>query len=549
MSRHVQGQLELLSHIVEEISGELALEPLLRRILERACSLLDADDGMIGLYSPQHNAIHTAATYGRPLQNAYSYVYPGEGLVGHVLKTGAPICIRYGDLPNPLDNEHPDKNVMGMPIHMHRELIGVFCVASWRESFLEDGNQALLRLFARHAAISIDNANRYSREQRRSFRFGLIAKVAALGAAGTDLETLLQRVADATHEMLSYPSVDLGLIDPDDENALVIRVRSGRSKQNRQEARLPISGGIMGAAVRERATQLVNDVTRDPRYIAPPEARPFGAEVAIPIRYGDEVLGVLNVEGEGPFDELDSSSLEIVAEYLATAIISDRLHKRSRQAALLEERQRLARDLHDSVTQLMASMNLICQSLAEAWRRDAAEGRRLVDRLGELSQLAFGELRGMLAELKPDAVQASAQSDLPGELHRLLRVMVPTPIRLEFEVVDYLAQAPRHEEAILRVCQEAVSNAVRHASAQRIDMSIRLSETELLVSITDDGCGIPKNPSPGMGLRNMRDRLQELGGKLRVFARKEQGTSIVARLPRSDRPDLAEPVAAHKEAG
>ncbi len=538
MSRHVQGQLELLSQIVEEISGELALEPLLRRILERACSLLDADDGAIGLYSPQHNAIQTAATYGRPLQNAYSYVYPGQGLVGHVLKTGAPICIRYGDLPNPLDNEHPDKNVMGVPIHLHGKLVGVFCVAAWREGFLEDGNQALLRLIARHAAISIDNASRYSREQRRSFRFELIANVAALSASGTDLETLLQRVTDATHETLSYPSVDIALIDPDDENALVIRFRGGRSKQNRQEARLPITAGIMGACVRTRATQLVNDVLQDPRYVAPTETPTFGAELAIPIQYGDEVLGVLNVEGEGPFDELDSSSLEIVAEYLATAIINDRLHTRSRQVAVLEERQRLARDLHDSITQLMASMNLICQSLGEAWRRDPLEGRRLVGRLGELSQLAFGELRGMLAELKPDAAhnaRAGELEDLPSELRRLLRAMVPTPVRLEFEVVDYRPQIARHEEAILRVCQEAVSNAVRHASARRIDMSIKLGETELHVSISDDGCGMPKNPTPGMGLRNMRGRLQELGGKLRITGRRPQGTSIIARLPRSDR--------------
>lgn len=541
-SLDVRKQLELLSQMVEEISGELALEPLLGRIVERARRLLGADDGMIGLYSPEHDAIRTAATSGKPIQNVYAYVHPGEGLAGYVLETNAPVRIRYGDLPHPLDSECPDKIVLGMPIRLRGELVGVFCLGSWQADLLNEQAQDLLDLFARHAAIAIDNARRYSEEQRRSSRFELIANVAAMSASGPDLDTLLQRAADAIHEILDYPNVDIPLIDQDDPETLVIRIRGGEYKRRiKHEDRLPINVGIMGAAVRERRAQLVNDVTRDARYVVPPGVQPPGAELAIPILHGDNVLGVLNVEGERPFDELDRASLEIVAENLAVAIVNARLFERSTQVAVLEERQRLARDLHDNVTQILSSMSLITQSLTEAWHRDPAEGERRAARLGELSQLAFAELRGMLQELSPRArtIRASAEQDppdtLPKALRRLLRAMVPAHVHLQFDVVDYRPQKQAHEEAMLRICQEAVSNAVRHAAPRRVEVSLSLTETDLYALIADDGRGMPENARRGMGLGNMRERLHELGGGLRISPRRPTGTHIKARLPRCDR--------------
>src|SRR5687768_506186 len=92
---NVNPQLELLSQMIEEISGELALEPLLQRIAERACRLSGADDSMIGLYDPERDAIRTAATYGKPMNTVLAYVPRGHGLAGHVLQQDAPVRIRY----------------------------------------------------------------------------------------------------------------------------------------------------------------------------------------------------------------------------------------------------------------------------------------------------------------------------------------------------------------------------------------------------------------------------------------------------------------------
>lgn len=537
----INTQLELLSQMIEEISGELALEPLLGRIVERACRLIGADDGVIGLYVPELDSIRTAASYNIPHDELRAVLARGHGLTGRVLELDAPLRCRYGDLPHPSRTAALEMNMLGMPIRARGKLIGVFGIGTWPPRVLDEQAQDLLDLFARHAAIAIHNAQRYAEEQRRASRFALIARVAAIGATGPDLETLLQHAADAIHETLEYPNVDLPLIDPDDPDTLVIRVRGGAYKRLIQhEDRLPVSEGIMGAAVREQRVQLVNDVANDPRYVTPPGVRKPLAELAIPIVHGDEVLGVLNVEGDRVFDELDRASLEIVAEHLGVAIVNARLFERSTQVALLEERQRLARDLHDSVTQILASMSLIAQSLSEAWHYNPAEGERRAARLSELAQLAFAELRGLLRELSPSAAPGRKGSGgtikhgLPVTLQRLLKVMVPAHIRLHLNTSGYRPQLQAHEEAMLRVCQEAVSNAVRHAAPGRIGIVLSVDALAMRLRVCDDGRGISAAAAPGMGLGNMRVRLAEHGGELSIVPSAPHGTRIDAFLPRAD---------------
>lgn len=532
-------QFELLSQMIEDISGELALEPLLQRIVERACKLIGADDGLIGLYVPEADLIRIAASHNIPPQELQAEVPRGHGLTGAVLERDAPVRGYYHELPNAAPEAPPGLHVIGMPIRARGRFIGAFGIGAHAPRVFGPNAQELLDLFTRHAAIAIDNAQRYSSEQRRAARFALIARVAGIIASAPGLESLLQRAADAIHELLEYQNVDIPLVDPDDPDTLVVSVRGGDYKRRiRHVDRLPVTRGIMGAAVRERRTQLVNDVRSDPRYVVPPGVTPPRAEMAVPILHAGVSLGVLNVEGDHAFDMLDRTSLEIIAEHLGTAIVNARLFESDRQVAVLEERQRLARDLHDNVTQIVSSMSLITQSLEGAWQRDPAEASRRSARLGELAQLAFAELREMLHELAPPAtartVGDSPPQRLPERLRQLLPAMVPPQVRLVFDMPTLPLQAPACEDTILRICQEAVSNAVRHASPSRIRISLAVGERQLRLAVSDDGRGIATRAPRGMGLDNMRQRLHALGGSLQIRRRRPRGTSIVAQLPRQD---------------
>ena len=241
-------------------------------------------------------------------------------------------------------------------------------------------------------------------------RLRLIARLAAGMHEERPLDALLQDTADAIHEMLGFPNVDIPMLDPEDPFTLVVRIRGGHYKQAiRQVDRIALGRGIMGSAVRARRTELVNDVRLDPRYVCPPGIEPALAEMAVPIRVAGEVVGVINVEANEPFDEADRLSVESVADFLGVAIRNLRLLPSAREAAVLVERQRLARELHDNVTQILSSIAQLSESIDGAWRCDPEEGARRVARLSELAQTALLEMRMLLRELAPPPATGSAR--------------------------------------------------------------------------------------------------------------------------------------------
>jgi two-component system NarL family sensor kinase len=407
-----------------------------------------------------------------------------------------------------------------------------------------------------------------SRRPSELDRLRLVARIAARMHEETTLDALLQGTADAIHDMLGYPNVDIPMLDPEEPFTLVVTVRGGHYKRAiRQVDRIPVDRGVMGSAVRSRRTELVNDLSVDARYVCPPGVEPALAELAVPIRVAGEVVGVVNVEANQPFDEADRLCIETVADFLGIAIRNLRLIPAARDAAVLTERQRLARELHDNVTQILSSMSLLTQTIDSAFKRDPVEGARRVARLGELAKTAFVEMRMLLRELSPPSVTpslraaAGASSNpkpvamgaisqqsrsvaglerlrehaLPGALERLFAVMVPEEISVRIEAGSYLAQSMEHEEALYRVAQEAASNAIRHAQAQRLIVTAQVNAEQAILHIADDGRGLGNEFRPGIGLSSMRSRIEAAGGHFRITPNTPRGTLIEARLPRADR--------------
>lgn len=547
-----RDRLDALRQMVEDVSSELELQPLLTRLIESACLLIGADDGTIGLLDRGRNVIRTEAAYHMPASELGAEMGPNIGLAGRVLASGEAVIARYGDIANITLPELAENRVVGLPIRWRGRLIGFFGIGAKPPHVFGGEDIALLEVFARHAAIAIDNARRYDQERRRAARFALIARVTAALGVSSDVDTVLQRVADAVHEVLGFANVDIPLIDPEDPTLLLIRVRGGQYKQRiSHEDRIPITRGIMGAAVREGCTQCVNDVRNDPRYITPPGMTTPQAEIAIPIIQGGEVLGVLNVESDQVFDALDVASLEIIASHLAVAIENARLVTEVRAVAVLAERQRLARELHDNVTQILASINLITQSLPQALRKDPEEAQRRAKRLQELAQTGFAELRALLRELTPPeqanrptisrtgraflGMEKLREGGLPAAITPLVTRMVPESMQLTLNIASYELQRLDREEALFRVCQEAVSNAVRHAQATRLTVGLKLSDRALTLSVLDNGIGMAADARKGLGLGHMRERVEQMGGVFRIVPAAPRGTLIEAAVPREDR--------------
>jgi signal transduction histidine kinase len=542
----------LLADLLAAITQAQPLPQLLERALDAACQLSHSDTGAIGLYEPTTDTMQTAAVRHALPAPFQSLFVREEGLAGYILATGNPYHGRYGDLPKPVVAALQEHISYGLPIRWQDELLGYLALSVEPPRKFRPADLELVHLIPSVIATAIVHERRREEELRSGRRFELIARIAAdIHQHQRDLDALLQRAADAIHDVLQFPNVDIPLLDADNPDMLVIRVRGGDYKRRiRHLDRMPITRGIMGAAVRHRLTQLVNDVAADSRYVCPPGVAPAKAELAIPLRVADRVLGVLNIESDRAFSDLDRRSLEVVADYLAVAIDNAQLFAQAGNTAVIDERQRLARELHDNVTQILAAMNLLSQTLASTWKRDPAEGEQRVARLHQLAQTAFAEMRMLLRELAPagpDNNTISRKSRvlvgienlrthaLPGALTKLLGTIMPENIAVASSFSAYVPQRLDHEEALYRVCQEALSNSLRHAAAKRLRVEAAVTAEHAVLRVSDDGRGLDTDFRPGIGLASMRTRIETLSGSFRIGSNNPRGTLIEARLPRADR--------------
>jgi two-component system, NarL family, sensor kinase len=543
----------VLADLTSEIAKEHPLAVKVDRILCAAMRLTKADFGVVGLLDPNTDQMRTLAH-----QPAAMQVDPvsarGQGIGGYILETGQRYRGRYDALPSPMLAAIREHDVIGFPISWDGELLGYIATTIASPRKFTEAQVELVEVLANIAAHALEHSRRVDFQQRSAQRFELIARIAAEIHRERDRDAILQRAADAIHQTLRFNTVDIPAVDATDASVLVLRARGGETQNASRDDRLSIDNGIMGAAVREMRTQLVNDARRDARYICPPGNVPAQAELAVPIKSSSRVHGVLNVESDRAFDDLDRRTMEVIADYLAVAIDNAALFEQAGHVAVMAERQRLARELHDNVTQILSSMSLLSQTLTTAWERSPEEGARRAARLQQLAQTAFAEMRMLLHQLAPSQLgsitQVSRRSRvlvgvenlrehaLPSALTKLLASAIPETIVVKSSFSGYVPQKLELEEALYRVCQEAISNTVRHAGAKRIRIEAAVTVTHAVLRVADDGRGLDTVFRPGVGLGSMRTRIEHLGGQFRISQNTPNGTLVEARVPRGDREEI-----------
>ena len=545
-------QFESLREVIESISSELELRPLLTHIIRRACELLDGSMGSIGLYDARQGVIRMEAVHNMPESEIGMELAPGMGLNGLILETRAPVVLdRYELVKVMTAPEFRDRAVVGVPIFWRDRLMGAFGVGAPQPRRFSHRDVEVLTLLGRHAAVAIENARQYEREAARNQRLAIMARIGQAITAALDLDTLCAHAVEQIHQLLGYPYVSIGLIDPNDGESLLVRHRHGRFLQlPPSEHRFHVRQGVMGLAARTRRVQLVNDVHQTPHYLPAPGASDTRAELAVPILHGPDLLGVLNLESDSPFDELDANSLQIIAGHLAVAISNARLFAEARKGAVLEERHRLSRDIHDSITQMIFSASLMAQSINPAWKRDPVEGERLADRVVGLTRAALTELRSLLHELRPESGLPGEEQALPA-MARLRRDGLAVMARFEvqrlvgeqpacdLDLTRYRAQPIEVEEVLYRVLQEALHNVIKHAHATWAHIQLECTGGWVILRVFDDGVGfdhealdrIAGEARGGMGRHSMRERVVGLGGAFTTRSEPGHGTVVEAAIP------------------
>ena len=364
--------------------------------------------------------------------------------------------------------------------------------------------------------------------QQQALRLETSVRVSREITSILEIDDLMAQVVKLIREAFGYYDVQVFLIDRR-ANQLVLSSRSNGLP--RQFERLDIGQQSLNAqAVQTGQPQIVNDVMQDPHYLHDERLPNTRSELVVPLRLGEQIIGTLDVLSAevNAFSSEDVLVIQGLADQIAIAIDNARLYDRSRELAILEERTRLARELHDSVTQSLYSLVL----LSEGWRRLAGSGEKVdvddyLGRVGAIAQEALKEMRLLIHELRPPALQ---EEGLLGALyHRLEAVEKRAGIDARL-LVDDLLDLPAHvEEGLYRLAQEALNNALKHGSATAVTVHVRAEGGHVVLEVMDNGRGFDPETaarSGGMGLANMRERARQLGASLSILSAPGQGTTI-----------------------
>jgi signal transduction histidine kinase len=344
---------------------------------------------------------------------------------------------------------------------------------------------------------------------------------------------VLQTIVSSARRLLDARYAALGV--PDANGSFAEFLADGISdEQWAAIGPVPRQHGLLGVMLRDPNPVRLADVRQHPRFGWWPTAHPVLTDfLGMPIVDGDEILGSLFLANKctpGGFTAADEELLRLLAGHAAIAMVNARLYERSRELSIVAERNRIARELHDAVSQKLFSLRLTAEAAATLVQRDPARAAGELATVRRLAADASAELRAIVVGLRP--------ADLAGDgLDVALRKQADLLDRVHDAAVRFTAEpVPRlpaaREEAVYRVAQEALHNALRHATPSRVDVALRPAGGAVELVVTDDGAGFePALPSRRLGLASMRDRARAAGGRLDVRSRPGGGTTVRLEVP------------------
>lgn len=357
--------------------------------------------------------------------------------------------------------------------------------------------------------------------------------------AHLSVREVLQTILTSARRLLDARYAALGI--PDQVGGFAEFLADGvTDEQWRAIGPLPRQHGVLGEMLRSPHAVRMADIRSHPHFGWWPKAHPELTDfLGMPIVDGGEILGELflaNKRAPGGFTADDEELLRLLAAHAAIALVNARLYERSRELSIVEERNRIARELHDAVTQKLFSLRLTADAAATLVDRDPDAAAVQLAAVRGLAAEVSDELRSVVVGLRPvDLAGDGLDAALRKQTELLDRVHQPA-VRFTGAPVPRLTAA--REEAIYRVAQEALHNALRHGAPSSVSVELRTDNGRVVLRVADDGRGFDQAASAQaarrLGLASMRERATAVGGRLRVESQPGRGTTVRLEVPTGD---------------
>jgi len=361
-----------------------------------------------------------------------------------------------------------------------------------------------------------------------------VSQVVLAVARQLSTRDVLQMIVRSARSLVAARYAALGV--PDDRGSFGEFVVDGiPDSQRKAIGPLPRQHGMLGVLLREGRPIRVADIRADSRFEGWPAAHPDMSDfLGVPIRDGSDVLGIIFAACKrqpGGFTERDEQLLGLFASHAAIALTNARLYERGRELSVLEERARLARELHDAVSQKLFGSRVKARAAEVLVGRDPGRAVAEIQSVAALSGQAHAELRAVIDGLAPPDLAAGG---LAGSLRSYSVLAGRTHgVEVRFHAdPDLPALGGQRETAVYRVAQEALHNALRHSGAAVICVSLFARRRRVILEVADRGRGfVAEGASGGLGLASMRERAASAGGALTVRSAPGEGTLVRLELP------------------
>ncbi|MFI1358757.1 GAF domain-containing protein [Streptomyces sp. NPDC020898] len=539
--RGTRDRLHSLLEAVLSVGRELDLPQVLRSIVEAAVVLVDAEYGALGVIGgDQKLSEFLTVGIGEEGRSEIGALPSGHGLLGELIRH--PVPLRLPELSeHPASygfpaNHPPMHSFLGVPIRVRDEVFGNLYLTekrSAREFDVED--ESVLSTLAVAAGVAIENARLYEETRLRERWQRASGEVTSMLLTGAPSADVMELIVDEARKIVS---ADMGLIAErvPGEETLRPALAVGLGREERSGLVLSARDGFVGAALGAMEPVVSADIEHDAR-TGEGEAQwaGLGPVVAVPLGAGGKARGVLllgRVPGGTPFGDVDTGPLLGFADQAALALELAERRRDAEQITLLQDRDRIARDLHDLAIQRLFAAGMTLQSTQRFMEHPEGMERltRTVDDLDDTIKI----IRSTIFGLRTHGGGGRESDGLRGRVSEAVRSSAtsfgfPPALRIEGLVeTDVPGDIADHVVAVLG---EALSNAARHSGAQAVDVRLQCARGELTLTVTDDGCGVPGDVGRS-GLKNIEERAVVLGGTLALGPRQDGGgTRLVWRVP------------------
>lgn len=554
-----QERLERLIAVGMTLVSELDLDTLLTQLLELAQELTGARYAALGVLDEERREIERFLTRGVDPATHRAIGDPprGRGILGLLIEDPRPLRLHdIGEDPRSygFPSEHPPmRSFLGVPILIRGRAWGNLYLTDKADGDFDVADERTATTLAAWAAIAVEHADLYRRLRERGNRlertvrnFEATTTITRAVGGETRLDRVLELIVKRGRALVGARALLILLQDGD---GLQIAAGAGDVDPDAIGRTIPVGGSTAAAVLHAVQSERIPDVesrlqVTSERLGVPVTANRLGvrdpqAALLVPLEFRSRKLGVLvafdRTDGEAVTFDGDQQALLLAfaaaaATAVATAQSAERQRRRERMAAAERERQRWAHELHDQTLQSLASFRVLIDTALEDG--DPARSQQTLHTLAGRIEGEIEQLRTLITELRPAALDEQglqpAIEHLARQVESTQGIAVETQIALgEADRGSAQPLAADTETAIYRVVQEALTNAVKHAGANRVRIGVRPRDGGVDVTVTDDGAGFdPDAPREGFGISGMYERAELGNGTLAIDSRPGAGTTV-----------------------